>query len=159
MKKVIIHFSVLLFMLFVRFPSVYAGWHEGGAAYQRGDYETAFKEFKPLAEQGNIWAQYYVGQMYIMGQGIPKDYAEAFKWYKKAAQHGYSLAQGVLGWMYLEGDGVPRDHIISYMWLNLAAAQGNEGAITYRSILEEEMTPEQITQAQRLSREFKVKSP
>jgi hypothetical protein len=32
----------------------------------------------------------------------------------------------------------------------LAAAQGNEGAISFRSIVKKKMTPEQITEAQRL---------
>ena len=30
----------------------WAGFDEGWAAYERGDYETALKEFRPLAKQG-----------------------------------------------------------------------------------------------------------
>ena len=30
-----------------------AGLKEGAAAYQRGDYATAFRELRPLAEQGD----------------------------------------------------------------------------------------------------------
>jgi hypothetical protein len=60
--------------------------------------------------------------------------------------------------MYYNGQGVTQDYIMSYMWLNLAVAQGTEGASTLGSILEREMTPEQIAEAWRLSRELKVKS-
>jgi len=41
-----------------------AGFDEGVAAYYRGDYETALKEFRPLAEQGDADAQYNLGVMY-----------------------------------------------------------------------------------------------
>ena len=40
------------------------------------------------------------------------------------------------------------------MWWNLAAAQGNEGAQDNKDIIEEEMTREQIAEAQRLTREW-----
>ncbi len=63
------------------------------------------------------------------------------------------------GLMYMMGDGVPRDLVMSYMWLNLAAAQGDENAREARYVTEHQMTSEQIAEAQRLSREFKVKSP
>ena len=52
MKKVTIYLSVLLLFLFVGLSPVYAGLEEGLLAYDRGDYDTAFKEFKPLAEKG-----------------------------------------------------------------------------------------------------------
>ncbi len=42
-------FAVLLVVLAA---PAWAGWDEGVAAYDRGDYATAFREMKPLAEQG-----------------------------------------------------------------------------------------------------------
>ncbi len=123
MRKVIIYFSVLLLFLLVRLSPVYAGFEEGLATYQRGDHETFFQEFKPLAEQGNAEAQTSLGALYASGRGVPRDY------------------------------------VMAYMWANLAASQGNETASELRSIVEKQMTPEQIVEAQRLSREFKVKSP
>ena len=229
LKNIIIYLSVLLLILLVRLSPVYAGFEEGYAASERGDYETAFKEFKPLAEQGDARAQHILGVMYYYSQGIPKDYAEAFKWYKKAAEQGYAESQHILGglyevglgvpkdyaeafkwykkaaeqgyaesqnnlgfmydngngvtkdyaeafkwykkaaeqgnagaqnnlgFMYHKGHGVPKDYVMAYMWFNLAATQGVERAITFRSTLKKEMTPEQIVEAQRLFREFKVK--
>ena len=56
--------------------SAWAGFDEGVAAYDRGDYATAFEEFRPLAEQGNDDAQFNLGVMYGNGQGVPQDYAE-----------------------------------------------------------------------------------
>jgi len=43
------------------------------------------------------------------------------------------------------------------MWETLAAAQGNEGAAKGVEILEKEMTPAQLAEAQRLAREWTPK--
>ncbi len=59
----------------------WAGWDEATAAYQRGDYATAVREWRPLAEQGNASAQYNLGLMYDKGQGVPQDYAEIIRFY------------------------------------------------------------------------------
>ena len=40
------------------------GFREGLAAYNSGDYATALREFRPLAQQGEAHAQYYLGLMY-----------------------------------------------------------------------------------------------
>ncbi len=159
MKKVIIYFSVLLLFLLVRLSPVYAGLEEGVAAYKRGDYKTAIKELKPVAEQGDSLAQFNLGLMYYNGRGVTKDYTEAFKWYKKAAEQGSAEAQFTLGLRFIEGQSVPRDYVMAYMWNDMVAAQGNVYAIGLRDILENQMTHEQILEAQRLSREFKVKKP
>ena len=66
----------------------FAGLEEGNNAYYREDYETALKEFMPLAEQGNAKAQSKLGKMYYNGQGVKKDYANALDWYKKSALGG-----------------------------------------------------------------------
>ncbi len=41
-----------------------ADFQDGVAAHERGDYATALREFRPLAEQGDAAAQYNLGQMY-----------------------------------------------------------------------------------------------
>jgi len=104
----------------------WAGFEEGLAAYKSGDYETALREFRPLAEQGHAVAQYNLGVVYDEGRGVPQDDAEAVKWYRIAAEQGYALAQYNLGVMYYEGQGVSQDYVQTHMWYNLAAAQGIE---------------------------------
>ena len=118
------------------------------------------QELKNKALAGDADAQFNLGQMYRKGEGgVSQDYKEAVKWFKKAAEHGYvgGGIQTVLATMYYEGKGVPKDNVISYMWLNMAVAQGNQLAVEVRSIIGEEMTNEQITEAEKLTREFKVK--
>ena len=55
---------------------------DGYAAYKKGDYKTAMKLWKPMAEQGNASAQYYLGVMYANGFGVPEDDKQAVKWYR-----------------------------------------------------------------------------
>ncbi len=59
--------------------------------------------------------------------------------------------------MYKNGWGVPKDNVLAYHWFNLAAAQGNETARKNKPILQNMMTAAQITEAQKLSSEFKPK--
>ncbi len=66
----------------------WADFQDGLAAYQRGDYQTALREWRPLAEQGYAPAQYNIGSMYKNGHGVPQDYAEAARWYRRAAEQG-----------------------------------------------------------------------
>jgi hypothetical protein len=62
-----------------------AGFNEGWAAYERSDYATALEELLPPANEGNAWAQFYLGTMYGSGNGVPQDYSKAAKWLRLAA--------------------------------------------------------------------------
>jgi TPR repeat protein len=90
-----------------------------------------------------------------------KNHIEAVKWYRRAAAQGNAAAEFFLGLMYDNGQGVPQDYVEAYKWYNLAAAQGlaeEQGAspaITNRDAIARYMTPDQIAEAQQLSREFK----
>ena len=57
-------------------------------ALEGEDYETAYKLFLPLAEQGNAEGQFNLGRMYAKGQGVPQDYKEAFRLFRLAAEQG-----------------------------------------------------------------------
>ena len=49
--------KLLCTLLLLTSAFVHAGFDEGMAAANKGDYQTAFKEWKPLAEQGDADAQ------------------------------------------------------------------------------------------------------
>ena len=48
-------------------PVVAGDLEDGFAAYDAGNYQKAFRLFKPLAEQGHVWTQYELGVMYFKG--------------------------------------------------------------------------------------------
>jgi TPR repeat protein len=104
--------------------SATAGWDEGVAAYQRGDYHAAFREFMALASMGIPSAQYNLGLMYSRGQGVPQDYGEAVRWFRMAADQGDADAQTSLGGMYVLGQGVPQNDVEAVRWYRMAAEQG-----------------------------------
>jgi S1-C subfamily serine protease len=80
---------------------------------------------------------------------------ESFNWAYKAADQGVSDAQYAVGIFYLIGSGVPKDNIETYKWFNLSAARGNQDAKTQLDALEQQMTSDQIAEAQKLTREYK----
>ena len=99
-------------------------WEDAKAAHFRGDYATALRLYRPLAETGHVGAQFNLGVMYESGQGVPQDDAEAMKWFRLAAAQGHARAQGSLGFMYDNGRGVPQDYAEAVKWYRLAAEQG-----------------------------------
>ena len=96
---------------------------DAGAAHERGQYATALRLLRPLADHGVAEAQRELGFMYYNGEGVPQNYTEAVKWYRLAADQGLPGAQHDLGVMYLTGQGVPQDYVLAHMWFNLAASQ------------------------------------
>ena len=49
------------------------------AAYKKGDYKTALKLWKPLAEQGHASAQFNLGVMYENGEGVEFNSEQSFQ--------------------------------------------------------------------------------
>ena len=96
---------------------------DGLDAFRREDHKAAFKKFKPLANSGNVDAQYHLAKMYYQGKGTKKDYKEAFKLFKIVADKGYAEAQYKLGKMYQMGLGVPKDIQKAVKWYKLLASQ------------------------------------
>ena len=114
-KKRLLFLPLLLSLLLVP-TSASADFAAGVAAYDRGDFKTAFKEMRRLAQQGDASAQYNLGVMYDHGEGVAENDAEAVKWWRKAAEQGHKAAQYNLGLMYYEGEGVPVNYVKVYMW-------------------------------------------
>ncbi|MDA1325825.1 MAG: tetratricopeptide repeat protein [Proteobacteria bacterium] len=104
-------------------PAAGADMASGLAAVKKGDYETALKEWLPLAEDGNPSAQYNIGQLYRLGRGVPKDYTKASQWYEKAAEMRHSGARHNLAVLYEKGLGVPIDYAKALDWYEKAANQ------------------------------------
>ena len=118
------------------------------------DYEAAIRWYRLATDQGHAKAQFNLGLMYDNGRGVPQDYAQAREWYLKAAEQGMADGQVKLGIMYQDGPGVLQDYVQAHMWYNLAAAQNQKDATKLRAALAKDMPPEQIAEAQRLTREW-----
>ena len=100
-------------------------WTTGLKAYNTGDYATAYKEFKILADQGDYLAQYNLGLMYAHAEGVTQDYKEAMKWFLLSAEQGFANAQYHIGVMYDQGLGFDcLEYAEAVKWYRLAAEQG-----------------------------------
>ena len=119
---------VLLLALGLSEPVLAGPREDANAAYQKQDYATALRLLRQLADQGDAWAQFNLGVMYVNGRGVPKDAVQAVKWYRLAADQGDATAQSNLGVMYASGQGVPKDYAQAVKWYRLAADQGDARA-------------------------------
>lgn len=118
----------------------------------------AIRLYRLAAEQGNAHSQDALGFAYRDGVGVTRDDAEAAKWFRKAADQDNIDAQFNIGEMYELGTGVKQDYVLSYMWFTLVASHGSRPyAIRGRDRVAQQMTPDQIAQAEKLAREWKAK--
>lgn len=81
--------NAFLFVTALLFQTItYADFGDGLVAFSKEDFQAAFKELKPLAEQGNASAQTFLGDIFGTGQGVAQDYVEAHKWFNLAGING-----------------------------------------------------------------------
>jgi uncharacterized protein len=153
MRNMPLVLTLLSFAPWLAAPAL-ADFEAGLDAYQKGDYVTAAKEWRPLAEQGSAAAQLNIGLMYLDGKGVPQDFGEAVTWLRRSAEQDNTEAQHDLGALYGAGKGLKRDYVQAYKWMNICAAKGNGGCATQRDLLAKKLKPAQVTEAQRLATQF-----
>lgn len=99
-------------------------YSRGRMAFLFGQYEAAYKIWKPLADHGYAKAQATLGWMYHTGKGVKKDMSTAFQWYEKAAKQNHPVAQNNLGVFYEQGLSVGRSATKAAKWYREAAEWG-----------------------------------
>ena len=87
MRK-LVHAIALLLVLGLSAPVLAEPFEDAMAAYNKQDYATAMRLLRPLADQGNAYAQNDLGVMYAKGQGVSQDYVQAHKWLNLGAAAG-----------------------------------------------------------------------
>ena len=99
------------------------------AAYQSGNYKEAARQFRPLADNGDTEAQYYLGYMHEKGQGVAKDQERMRKWYQRAADGGHAKAQYKVAVGYAFGlAGLQQSDEDAAKWLQQSAENGYKRA-------------------------------
>lgn len=126
-------------------------------AYRAGDYDKAFPLYKAAySKLGVPEAADMEGQMYLLGQGTPRDTAQAIIWLKKATEsfhvsfdeqrfnpdnpdvmNGYTEAAMTLAKIYAVGWDVPADAKQARHWFNKADTFGYIPATYVLGILDE----------------------
>jgi TPR repeat protein len=143
------------------------------------DFSEAFKWYRIAADQNSSYAENVIGIGYEHGLYVAQDDAEAFRWYRRAANRIYERPgdtwihspQYNIGAMYASGRGTAQDYVRALMWFTLAAAFGDTKppgplgiklvdtskytALEQRDRLMALMTSAQITEAERMAREWR----
>lgn len=116
----------LLAALLLAPPDAGAGYVEGNNAYQEGDYATAMKELRPLAEAGDANSEHAVGVMMAYGRGVEANAAMGAVWLTRAKNHGSVWAIYDLGVLFYSGEGaLPVDATRAIMLFEESAAAGD----------------------------------
>jgi uncharacterized protein len=128
-KKVTILLVFTILLIFSVVSKIFFNdFQDGWNAYEKKNYKTARELWLPLAEQGDIKAQFFMGFIHDMALGVPENNKEAIKWYQLAAEQGDSRAQLFAGFLYDFGVGVPGNDKKAIEWYQLAAEQGENQA-------------------------------
>jgi TPR repeat protein len=120
MKRIV----AILALLFWLQPAQAGELARGLSAYRAGNYGEAVALFRPLAQQGDPWAQYSLAVAYDDGLGVPRNFKLALEWYRRAGYQGLADAQYMTGRFYGNGRGVRQDPAKALFWFELAAAGG-----------------------------------
>lgn len=101
---------------------------DGIAAFENRDFNTAVRLIEPLAEQGNVEAEYFMGTFYMYGHGVAMDPPQADMWFKRAFGHwetqahaGDPAAMVEIAMMLTAGLGIQRDDKAAVQWLRKAS--------------------------------------
>ncbi len=100
-------------------------FQRGVVAYDKGDFETAFKIWLPLAQQADLAAMRNVGLMLREGKGTARDPKRALWFYEEAGSKGFTLAQVNAAFMHMKGDGVPKNLEAAAFWFHAASLAGS----------------------------------
>ncbi len=129
---------------------------KGLTAYNLGKFQTAARIWKRIADKGVGSAQSGLALLYYTGSGVAKDFGLARKLFLEAAVQNVPQAQMFLSLIYRNGDGVRQSYVHSYMWCDIAVGAGDEGASYVRERIAENMTADEVAEAQRLSSEWRA---
>jgi len=145
-------FSPLFILLFTLITSpARADFNDGVVHYLMGDYEKAFTTMQSLAETSDHgYAQYYMGMMYMKGQGVDQDYKSAGKWFRKASEKNIPQAQYKLGDLYFKGRGLPKDFESAYIWFSVGAAHKHPLSVNAIKKAKTKLSEEELKEADKV---------
>lgn len=151
MKKI----YCVIFLILLGVQTAYADRNDGAYAYLQGDYETAYNTMISLAKTSDDKiAQYYLGVMYMKGQGVEQDYEKAGEWFRKASEQGLAVAMYKLAGLYTKGEGVPKDLEFAYVWYSVGAVHEHEKSINILEQAKSKLSDEELASANQLVAEY-----
>jgi len=99
----------------------------GDIAYENEDYATAFAEYHRAAELGGPYGQFMLANMYLAGQGTPRNLDIYLFWMGQSADNGYPSANYLMGMTYVSSN--PEDARRAITFFENAARQEHGGSM------------------------------
>jgi len=104
------------------------------------------------AEKGDRMAMYVKARNAYETARTSGDFSEALALSRQLAAEGDKNGERLLKMVYLQlGWGAHRDYVQAYAWLSKAIAGGADYLVSWRKMLAEKMTPEQLAEAKKLA--------
>lgn len=100
-------------------------------AYKKWPYSSnqILKHIEDAAE-ADPQAQFFLGNLYWQGLGVPQEDTQAFSWIEKSARQNFFRAQTTLGLFYWHGIGTEKDYEQSAHWYRKACETGYAVALS-----------------------------
>lgn len=105
-----------------------AGGEDGWAAHKARRFKEAVRLWTPAANAGDPSAQFGLGMVYDLGQGVAPDDQAACDWYRRAGASGHAAAAFNTAVLYDNGRCGPRRADLAALWYARAAAAGHARA-------------------------------
>ena len=153
-EVLVLSFSLFMSTLLLNNISAKADFEGAWAAYEKGKYNIAVREFLRCAERGHDKCQLYLGDIYRYGHGTVVRKDKALDWYLKSVRQKNAVAATRLYSWYLHNAAMPEDHVKAYMWFKIAKVLGQDLGRKREERLVNGMTSEQTTESQRLATEW-----
>ncbi|MBP8237544.1 MAG: sel1 repeat family protein [Pseudomonas sp.] len=100
---------------------------------------AALKACQQAALNGDLQAEYELGEFYYDGKRIERDLSLALKWFEQASLQGHAQSQYRLGMMFFRGEGVPANAVQAYIVLKMAAVNGSDEAMDSADLIAAQM--------------------
>ena len=97
--------------------------------HKKKEYQKALPLFIELAEHGNPFACYFVGEYFYHGLGVSFSYEEAYKYYELGVKYGSNECRYKSGYMLFYGEGITQDIVKGLEMIEDAAFFGSYDAV------------------------------
>ena len=88
-KNFIEYITKVTVIIFLSSEISLADFDDGMVAINKGNYEQAIEELKPLADQGDARAQFWYGNLIFSGLGTPKNMKLGIEFYRLSAEKNF----------------------------------------------------------------------
>lgn len=120
-------------------------------AYDRQDYDEAYRLFTELEDLGHVDAMNNLATMYQTGTGVPRNYVRAAELYLSSAKAGHIDAAFNYSTLTRLGIGTEKNMAESYAWATIAARHGASDLVAYRDVLATKISPKAFEEGSKMA--------